>query len=365
MGKIRVLCFLEKWESGGIESFLNSLFENIDLESFEIDVVATDIGKSVFTERLTSLGIGFYELSGHPRSPKNRKLFRKLLSERHYDVLHLNIFHALAFSYAKDAKKMGVGVRIAHAHGAGLRKSFTRWIKLLIHRLGRRLYSKYLTARLACSSVAAEFVFGESADEIVKNGISLNRFLYSEEDRISVREELKASHAPIVGAVGRLAWEKNQALVIRAFPSVLEAFPNAKLLLIGEGPDEAALRALADELSVSDSVIFYGTSDNVPALLSAMDVFVLPSIFEGLGIVAIEAQCSGLPTLVSEAVPHEARVTQLAEVFPLSPDVLAEKIKSSLANPLPRRSYAEELSLAGYSDKDKAEVLTKYYTAGV
>ena len=361
MKKIKVLCFLERWESGGIESFLNSLLENIDLDRFEIDIVAARLGESVFTDRLREMGIGFFELSGRLRSRKNRALFRKLLAERHYDVLHLNVFHALTFAYAKDAARLGVRVRIAHAHGAGLRRSFFRPIKLLWHRFGRYVYGKYVTKRLACSILAADFLFGKSADEVVKNGIDLDRFLYSERDRINTREALKITDSAVIGTVARLSWEKNQELLLRALSAVLSKHPDAKLLIVGEGPDEAMLRTLAEELSVSRSVIFFGTSDNIPALLSAMDIFVLPSRFEGLGIAAIEAQCSGLPTLLSAAVPSETYATDLAESFALTPEALAEKIISRLDNPVTRRSRADELRLAGYSDRQKAEVITRHY----
>lgn len=365
MKKIRVCCFLEKWESGGIESFLNSLFENTDLNKFEIDVVAAKLGESVFTDRLRKRGVSFFELSGNPRSAKNRARLRRLIKERHYDVLHLNVFHALTFAYAKDAERLGVPVRIAHAHGAGLRKSLTRPLKLLLHRLGRSLYGRALTARLACSDVSARFLFGKAADEIIRNGIDTRRFSYSESARLDARRELKISHAPTVGHVGRLEWEKNQAYLMRAFARVIESVPTARLLLVGEGPDRASLSALAEELEISDSVVLYGTSDNVPDLLSAMDVFALPSIFEGLGIVAIEAQASGLPTLLSEAVPPEAHATSLAESFPLTDggEALAKRIISLLKNLPERRSYADEIELAGYSSSATARQIEKYYTS--
>lgn len=365
MKKIRVCCFLECWESGGIESFLLSLFENIDLEKFEIDVVAEKTKDSVFTDRLRSLGIGLYELSGRLRSPKNRRLFRELLRERRYDVLHLNVFHSLAMAYAKDAARQGVKIRIAHAHGAGLRRSFARPLKLLLHRFGRHVYGKYVTKRIACSTVAAEFLFGNAQGGIVKNGIALDRFVYDGDARREIRHELDVGESALIGAVGRLSWEKNQELLIRALPGVLEHFPDARLLLVGEGFDGPMLFTLAEQLGVCDSVIFYGTSDNVPALLSAMDIFVLPSRFEGLGIAAIEAQCSGLVTLVSEATPSETRVTELAESFPFSEKALSEKIVSHLSALPERRSYRDELLAAGYSDKEKAAALTEYYTEGL
>ena len=127
MDKRRVCCFCEKWESGGIESFLHNVIMEMDMSRLEIDIVAAQICESVFTASPKEKGVGFYELSGSQRKlGRNHKMFKQLLKERHYDVVHLNIFQGLSLYYAYLAKKAEVAVRIAHSHNTALRQSKTK-----------------------------------------------------------------------------------------------------------------------------------------------------------------------------------------------------------------------------------------------
>jgi glycosyltransferase involved in cell wall biosynthesis len=150
---------------------------------------------------------------------------------------------------------------------------------------------------------------------------------------------------------------------LRAFASVIESKPTARLILIGDGPDANALKDLSAELGISDSVIFYGSSTEVPALMSAMDLFVFPSICEGLGIVAIEAQASGLPILCSSAIPRDVAVTELARFAELDLGAAhwAKEI-CDMINSLPeRRSRAEDVKLAGFDTADSPKAVIKHY----
>ena len=126
MGKTKICCFTELWESGGIEAFIFNTLSAGDLAQFEIHIVSARLGESIFTEPLKKMGVKFVELSGNPRSTKNSRLWKKLLAREKYDAVHLHIFHAAALKYARCAERSGVPVRIAHAHGAGLRKSLLR-----------------------------------------------------------------------------------------------------------------------------------------------------------------------------------------------------------------------------------------------
>ena len=163
----RICCFCESWESGGIESFLASVYTHADLSELEIDIVTSKLLDSVFTARLEKLGIRFYQLSGSQRRLlTNHAMFRRLLRERHYDVLHINAFQSLSLYYAKLAMQAGVPVRIAHSHNTALRKSPLRWAKMLLHRMGRQYLGRYATALWACSRDAANFLFSQRATEL-------------------------------------------------------------------------------------------------------------------------------------------------------------------------------------------------------
>jgi glycosyltransferase involved in cell wall biosynthesis len=363
MGKTRICCFLEQWESGGIESFLNAVLKNIDLESIEVDIVVSKLGESIFTDGLKARGVNFIKLSGHTRSPKNYRMFKALLREKKYHAVHFNLFHSFALYYVKLARQAGVPVRIAHAHNTDLRKSPTKWIKLIINRVSRKLWKNEMTHTLACSDAAAQFIFGRSADEIIKNGIHPEKFIYSPEDRAKVRNQLGIGDCPLFGNVGRLCWQKNQEFLLTVHKKVLEKLPDARLLLVGEGDILPRLREKASELGIENSVIFYGVSTEIPALMSAMDVFLFPSNMEGLGIVAIEAQASGLPTLCSDRVPHEAFITDLASsmALELGEEKWAKRAVEIYENAEKRRSRYDKICAQGYDIKSTAEQMKKYF----
>lgn len=320
----RICCFVERWESGGIESFLYSVLAQIDLTQLQVDVVASSLGKSVFTQSLQELGICFFELSGSQRKVvENHCLFRALLENRRYNVLHLNAFQGLSLSYLRLAKDVGVPIRIAHSHNTALRKSLSRPLKLAIHTWAKDQYTKDATDLWACSRLAAEFLF--SAKELTKkgfqfipNGIDTARFRFDSAVRETIRTELGLIGEFVVGNVGRLCYQKNQDFLLDVFAEMLKQRPDSCLLLVGEGEAKPLLVRKTQQLGIEKKVLFYGASDHVERLLWAMDVFAFPSRFEGLGIAAVEAQAAGLPVLCSEHVPPETEVTELFRRLPLS-----------------------------------------------
>lgn len=359
----RICCFCEKWGSGGIESFLISVLEKMDRSGLAFEIVTTQLESELYLPRLERCGVPLTVLSGRTRRlAKNHAAFRRLLRERRYDVVHLNIYHALSLLYARDAMRAGVPVRIAHSHNNGLRRSLLRPVKLLIHRWARAALSRYATDRAACSRMAAEFMFPPAADvRIVPNGIELDRFAFSEENRERVRREQGWEDRFVLGSVGRLCQQKNQAFLLEVIGELARLRPEALLLLVGEGEDRAMLVRRAGELGVSDRVVFYGTSEDMPPVMSAMDAFSLPSRFEGLGIAAIEAQASGLPVLCSENVPPEAIVTPQARRMPLAAGPKAWAEQMAKVNTAGRNTAADRLREAGYDVAETAAQLRKLY----
>ena len=363
MERIKICYFLELWESGGIESFLNGIIKSLNTDCCSVDIIAAKIGDSIFTEPLKARGVKFYELSGRLRSPKNYRLFKNILKNNQYDVIHFNIFQAFALSYASIAKKLNIPVLLVHAHGGGLRKSITRPIKLIIHRFGRAMWLNCATHTLACSSVAAKFFFGKDADEVIKNGIDTQKHAFCDEARTKTRSALGIGDNVLIGCVGRLSSEKNHAFLLDAFARVARSREKTMLILVGDGPEKSILTEKAKVLGISDRVIFYGASQDVPSLMSAMDVFVLPSLFEGLGIVALEAQASGLPVICSSSVPTDVCVTDLVKFVGL--DLGAEHWASVIIeamDKLPeRKSRADEVRRAGFDTADSPKEVIKYY----
>lgn len=348
MPRICILC--ESWESGGIESFLCSTLLAMDRSGLEVDIVAAQFRDSVFTEPLRAAGIRFRELSGALHSPKNGALFFTLLAERDYDVVHLNAYQGLSLRYLALAKQAGVSVCIAHSHNTELRKSPTRPLKLVLHRWARRAYGDVMTHRWACSTPAARFLFGDApAWSFIPNGIDVERFRFNSVVREQVRAELGLAGKLVVGNVGRLCYQKNQAFLLEVFQAAHRRRPESVLLLVGEGEDRPALEERARALGLETNVVFYGTTDRVERLYWAMDVFAFPSQFEGLGIAAVEAQASGLPTVCSEGVPPEAMITDLAAGLPLSAGAAAwTEVMLNRKAPENRAAAADRVSAAGF-----------------
>lgn len=344
----RICLFCEQWASGGIESFLYNVLTHVDLTGLEVDLVAARLGQSVFTKPLEALGVRFVALSGRRRAPaEDHRRFLALLEARRYDVIHLNLFQSLSLWYAKAAARAGVPIRIAHSHNTALRKSLTRPLKLALHRWGRGRYGAYITHRWACSAQAAEFLFGPGRDSVfIPNGIDVERFRFDPAGRESARRELGAGEAALVlGSVGRLCCQKNQSFLLDVFAQLRQARPDSLLLLVGQGEDREALEEKARQLGLSSSVVFYGASGQVWRLLWAMDVFLLPSRFEGLPVSLVEAQAAGLPALCSPAVTREAALTR-ADFLPLEPPLWARAILT--AKTTDRAAAADAVAAAGF-----------------
>lgn len=355
----RICCLCERWESGGIESFLHSVLMRLDLVQIQVDVVAASLGKSIFTKPLQMRGVCFFELSGSLRHiAENHRQFCKLLRERQWDVVHLNAYQGLSLHYLHFAKEAGVPVRIAHSHNTALRKSLTRPLKLAVHRWTRNRYTRDATNLWACSHDAAEFLFSKKilktkGFQFIPNGIDAERFRFNSNVRDEMRAELGLKDEFVVGNVGRLCYQKNQEFLLDVFAKILRKRPDSRLLLVGEGENLPALREKATRLGIAEKIIFYGISDHVERLLWAMDVFAFPSRFEGLGIVAVEAQAAGLPIAASEFVPEEACVTPLFQRLQLcaAPDQWANTLLT-LRPEKDRTFYAEKVKHTEFDISD-------------
>lgn len=371
MEKIKVCCFCERWESGGIESFLSNVIHRLDLERVQVDIAAACLAGSVFTEPLQRLGVRFFELSGRQRSlVENHRQFLALLRRERYHVVHLNLFQGLALAYVGTARRAGVPVRIAHSHNTGLRKSGTRPLKLLVHNMAKYIFAREATAFWACSREAAGFLFPKGAlnrrgYRFIPNGIEVERFRFDPAVREQVRGELGVEGQFVIGHVGRLCDQKNQDFLLEVFAQVKRRRPESRLLLVGEGELLGRLKEKAGELGVAESVIFYGPASRVERLLWAMDVFAFPSRFEGLGIAAVEAQAAGTPVAASEFVPDEACAGPIFRRLSLDAGAYAwADALLGACRPADRASCADRVKEAGFDISGVARQLEGCFVSG-
>lgn len=364
MQKVKVCCFCETWASGGIEAFIYNILTHIELDDIEVDIVAACVEESVFKKRLCQLGVRFIQLSGKLRCKKNLDLFKKLVRDRQYDVVHFHLFQGMALYYSRIAYQEGIKIRIVHSHGAGLRNSRTKRIKLILHYLGRKMWLSSATDLWACSKKSADFLFDKLAPKakIIPNGIDIDKFLFSLDKRNAIREKLNIKNETVIGNVGRFSEEKNHMFLLDVFARFMRLNPNSLLLLIGDGECKQGLMDRVKHLNIEQNVIFYGTSSNIGELLSAMDIFVFPSFVEGLGIACIEAQVSGLPILCSDCVPNEARIADNVKAMSLNEgaNIWANTLRSMVKD-ANRQSNATLVQNAGYNIKDVAKLVKARY----
>lgn len=365
----RICIYCEKWASGGIESFLFNAITRMNLEDAAIDIVAACVEESIFTEKLRNLGIRFFELSGNRNHMgKNRKLFLQLAKERHYDVLHVNAFHGGSFYYLHLAKRVNIPVRIAHGHCAGLNSGKYAWLKGLIHQCAKKIFARDATNLWACSGTAGIFMYPKDKRyqdmyRIIPDGIDIERFRFQKKQRLDMRREMGLSDRLVVGTVGRLCREKNQIFLLDVFFHVLKVHPDSTLLFVGEGAEYDRLMQRAKELNIEQNVIFYGATSHVERLLWAMDVFVFPSLVEGLGLAAIEAQAAGLPILCSDAIPAEAHILSTVQSMSLKypPEKWAQAVLDLQNSNACREACADFVREAGFDSSDIAEQIAAIY----
>ena len=297
------------------------------------------------------------------RELKANLAYYRFFKTHPYDIVYADTENALRAAHLLMARFAGVRIRVLHAHNTALQTESRASAK--IARLMRRLFSLSVTDYFACSEAAAEWLFPplvceKHSYEILKNGVDLNAFRFDPEARSRIRAALDLSGV-VIGHIGRFMPQKNHARLLEIFAAVRKTAPEARLLLIGGGPMLDEMKEKARALGVADSVRFVGNVQEIPAYLSAMDVFLMPSLFEGLPITGVEAQASGLPCIFSDAITREIGISALAKFLPLDePDsVWAEKILSAAAGG--RRDVSAEIAAAGYSVGETAARLKAFY----
>ena len=262
---------------------------------------------------------------------RTRKIIKAIKTEK-YDIVHIHADHAYeAMKSVWIAQKAGVKKFVIHAHTAGNNKDYSVLKKCIIH-FCQIIIARQTYMQVACSNEAALYLFGKknrNKKYIINDGIDSSLFKYDSSSRKKKREYLGFKEDELViGCVGRLAPSKNHIYLLRVFEEIKKIEPNARLILIGDGELKEKLRNVCKNKGLTESVNFLGNRNDVPELMQAMDVFVLPSLFEGFGIVNIEAQCAGLPCVLSDGIPKSVKITELVTFLPLElkPEIWAETI---------------------------------------
>lgn len=293
---------------------------------------------------------------------------KKILNGNIYDYVHIHLDGAYNNLVVLLLAKNYVKKVIIHSHNTSTGKST---IKRILHTICKPFLRGSKIVPLACSDDAAAYLFpsrivNEKRYTVIKYGIDTQKFLFDQAIRDKVKTELGVSGKFVIGHVGRFAYQKNHTFLIDIFAQVHKKCPDAILLLIGDGDsNESLVEAIKEKvcsLGLTDNVVFYGNTDRINEMYQAMDCFVFPSRYEGLGIVLIEAQAAGLKVLCSDAVPQEAKITELMEYMSLTelPGRWSDKILAC-NNGYPRKNMLQKVVEAGYDIKDSAKKIEEIY----
>lgn len=366
--KIKVLqIFGEPLSNGGQESFVLNLYNHFNTERFVFDFYTPYYcDNDYLKETVQNLGGTVFEqnLNFAPGGSRNNILkgLLKHLSKNQYAVVHIHSGSISVLALASFAAyKKGIKKIICHSHCAGNTPNFKYKVTKLL--FGTML-KKYPTDYLACSKIAGEWKYPASVMKkllVIKNGVDTRKFCYSEFIRDIFRKKLNLESKFVVGHVGRFSFQKNHAFLIDIFQHILQRQPNATLLLIGEGEEEQVIRTKVKKLGLEDSVIFYGTSNEVYHLMQAMDVFVLPSRFEGLPIVAVEAQAVGLPVVLSDAISTETQITSNLSYMSLEQSAESWASKILEYQSFSRTQTNKEIENAGFDISTTVKMVEKLY----
>lgn len=306
---LRILHILSSLDCGGIQTFLMNVYRAIDRDLIQFDFLIFTKKSCYYEEEISALGGIVYHFPSIKKNILiNRNVLKKFFENNiDYSIVHLHVSDASYLRPLKIAKKYGVPVRIIHSHNANQKKFPHRFL----HMYYKGQIQNYATNYFACAEQAAywlydEGIISENKWEFIPNAIDLSRFKFSHTAREKIRNEFKLGDSFVLGNVARFSRQKNHRIIIDIFIEVLRKEPSAKLLLVGEGLFEEQMKVLCAQKGLTDSVIFAGGRDDMPDIYSAMDVFLLPSLHEGLPLVLVEAQSIGLPCVVSsESAPKE------------------------------------------------------------
>lgn len=349
---------------GGTEAFLMSQYREIDKSKIQFDFLNVYDEKIACQDEIEKSGGKIYYLDmarhrGLNTYYKNLDLFFAENADK-FDAVHCNFQSLINTDVLKYAKKYGIKVRIAHAHNSGYGTPPSKKQKLIIA-FNRKTLGLYATHYFACSSLAAQWMFGREAI-VIHNAIDSDKFVFSEHKRMEMRRKLELNNAFAVIFVGRLDPQKNPIFLLDIFSEIKRNRSDSKLIIVGDGILREQMMSRMAQLQISNDVIMLGSRRDVNDLLQAADAFLLPSLFEGLGIVLIEAQAAGLKTYTSkDVVPNDAKITDLLEFISLdrSAKEWADIITGNTSNH--RIHTKSKICAAGYDNHLNAKNLERLY----
>jgi glycosyltransferase involved in cell wall biosynthesis len=358
--QVRILHVLGRLDRGGAETMVMNLYRQIDRSKLQFDFIIHTDDECDYTREIQSLGGRIYSISRY--TGKNHAQYRKewdVFLEKHpeYKIIHGHV-RSTASIYLKIAKSRGL-ITIAHSHNTSSGKGLPAFAKNILQ-FPIRYLADYL---FACSKTAGEWLYGKNVYKkqnfkILNNAIDAKKFIYNNRVRDIRRKEFNIEDKFVIGHIGRFHKQKNHEYIIDIFKIIQDYNKNSVLMLVGDGDLKKSVQQKVEKLGLVDKVIFTGVRPDITELLQSMDVFLFPSLFEGLPVTLVEAQAAGLPCIISNNISDEIRVTSLIESVALQkgPEYWAKKVLEQNKSYLRPNTY-DDLVKADYD----IDVVAKWY----
>lgn len=364
METIRIAQIVGKWVGGGVEAVIMNYYRNIDKSKIQFDFICDSDSTNIPYEEIESLGGKVILVPPYQKAFKYHKELKRIFKENNYKIVHSHI-NTLSIFPLFAAKCAKVPVRIAHSHSTTNKKE---WKKNLLKQVLKPFAKVFATDYMCCSELAGRWLFGNKSYDkgevyLLNNAIDLDKFKYDEDIRNKKRKELNINESTLViGHIGRFVAQKNHTFLIDIFNELHNKNKDSILLLAGQGPLIDEIKEKVKSLNLEDSVKFLGQRNDANELYQAFDVFLLPSLYEGLPVVGVEAQASGLLCFLSSDMTKETKVLEATTIMNLSntSKEWADNILGKISK-YKRNNTIEEISSNGFNIKEEVNKLEQYY----
>ena len=361
---IRVASVIGRYIGGGVEAVTINYYRNIDKNKVQLDFICDEDSTNIPYEEIEKMGGKVIIIPSYSKPFKYHKELKKVLKEGNYKIIHSNINTLSVFSLFA-AKCAGVPVRIAHSHSTTNKKEKK---KNLMKQVLRPFSKVFATDYMCCSELAGRWLFGNKEYDkgnvyLLNNAIDLDKFKYNESLRKTKRKELGIKDDTLViGHIGRFVAQKNHDFLIDIFNEIHKKNNNSILLLAGQGPLMEDIKNKVKELNLDDNVKFLGQRNDANELYQAFDVFLLPSLYEGLPVVGVEAQAAGLLCYLSDDMTKETKVLDITKFMSLNntPEEWADNILDDVKK-YKRIDTSKEMTAKNFNIKEEAKKLEEYY----